>query len=117
MLAQLFISPDLHSQQTATNLSALLIAPINSYQSVLTLLAIPNYVPLLTQQLYPTRRSIAHAIISSVLKNETIIETPEDADGTLELLQRSVRFFRPLNYTQWTTTSSSRDTKARALFC
>ena len=86
MLAQLFISPDLHSQQTAANLSALLIAPINSYQSVLTLLAIPNYVPLLTQQLYPTRRSIAHAIISSVLKNETIIETPEDADGTLELL-------------------------------
>lgn len=63
-----------------------MIAPINSYQSVLTLLAIPNYVPLLTQQLYPTRRSIAHAIISSVLKNETVIETPEDADGTLELL-------------------------------
>ena len=79
-------SPDLHTQQTAANLSALLVAPINSYQSVLTVLAIPNYVPLLTQQLFSTRRSIAHSIISSVLKNETIIETPEDADGTLELL-------------------------------
>ncbi|KAF8869536.1 vacuolar protein sorting-associated protein 35 [Mucidula mucida] len=78
-------SPDLHAQQTASNLSALLVAPINSYQSVLTLLAIPNYVPLLTRQLFSTRRSIAQSIISSVLKNETIIETPEDVDGVLEL--------------------------------
>ncbi|KXN86149.1 Vacuolar protein sorting-associated protein 35 [Leucoagaricus sp. SymC.cos] len=78
-------NPDLHAQQTTANLSALLVAPINSYQSVLTLLAIPNYVPLLTRQLFSTRRSIAHSIISSVLKNETIIETPEDADGVLEL--------------------------------
>jgi vacuolar protein sorting-associated protein 35 len=66
-------------------LAALLVAPINSYQSVLTLLAIPNYVPLLTQQLFSTRRSIAHSIVSSVLKNETIVETPEDVDGVLEL--------------------------------
>lgn len=52
---------------------------------MLTLLAIPNYVPLLSKQLFSTRRSIAHSIISSVLKNETIIETPEDVDGVLEL--------------------------------
>jgi vacuolar protein sorting-associated protein 35 len=78
-------SPDLHAPQTSANLAALLIAPINSYQSVLTLLAIPNYVPLLTKQLFSTRRSIAHSIISSVLKNETIIETQEDVDGVLEL--------------------------------
>ncbi|OAX40480.1 vacuolar protein sorting-associated protein 35 [Rhizopogon vinicolor AM-OR11-026] len=78
-------SPDLHAPQTAANLAALLVAPINSYQSVLTLLAIPHYVPLLSQQLFSTRRSIAHSIISSVLKNETIIEAPEDVDGVLEL--------------------------------
>ncbi|KAJ7596302.1 vacuolar protein sorting-associated protein 35 [Mycena floridula] len=78
-------SPDLHAPQTTNNLAALLVAPINSYQSVLTLLAIPNYVPLLTKQLFSTRRSIAHSIISSVLKNETIVETPEDVDGVLEL--------------------------------
>ncbi|KAH7907427.1 vacuolar protein sorting-associated protein 35, partial [Hygrophoropsis aurantiaca] len=76
---------DLHSPQTTSNLAALLVAPINSYQSVLTLLAIPRYVPLLAQQLFSTRRSIAHSIISSVLKNETIIEAPEDVDGVLEL--------------------------------
>ncbi|ESK84665.1 vacuolar protein sorting-associated protein 35 [Moniliophthora roreri MCA 2997] len=78
-------NPDLHAQQTTSNLAALLVAPINSYQSVLTLLAIPNYVPLLSKQLFSTRRSIAQSIISSVLKNETIIETPEDVDGVLEL--------------------------------
>ncbi|PPQ78803.1 hypothetical protein CVT25_010672 [Psilocybe cyanescens] len=78
-------NPELNTQQTTANLASLLVAPINSYQSVLTLLAIPNYVPLLTKQLFTTRRSIAHSIVSSVLKNETIIETPEDVDGVLEL--------------------------------
>ncbi|KAJ2926654.1 hypothetical protein H1R20_g10426, partial [Candolleomyces eurysporus] len=78
-------SPDLHAQQTTSNLAALLVAPINSYQSVLTLLAIPNYGPLLSRQLFSTRRSIAHSLVSSVLKNETIVETPEDVDGVLDL--------------------------------
>ncbi|KIM51553.1 hypothetical protein SCLCIDRAFT_18377 [Scleroderma citrinum Foug A] len=78
-------SADLHAPQTAANLAALLVAPINSYQSVLTLLAIPSYVPLLSQQLFSTRRSIAHSVVSSVLKNETIIETPRDVDGVLDL--------------------------------
>ncbi|EPQ61153.1 vacuolar protein sorting-associated protein 35 [Gloeophyllum trabeum ATCC 11539] len=84
-------SPDLHAPQTITNLAALLIAPINSYQSVLTLLALPRYTPLLSLQSFSTRRSIAHSIISSVLKNETIIETPEDVDGVLELCHVLIR--------------------------
>lgn len=78
-------STDLHAIQTVNNLAALLVAPINSYQSVLTLLAIPSYIPLLQQQVFSTRRSIAHSIVSSVLKNETLIETPEDVDGVLGL--------------------------------
>ncbi|PVF97540.1 vacuolar protein sorting-associated protein 35, partial [Serendipita vermifera] len=79
--------PDLHSPQTTSNLLSLLVAPINSYQSVLTLLALPRYVPLLYQQPFNSRRSLAHSIVSSVLKNETVIETPEDVDGVLELCQ------------------------------
>ena len=78
-------SPDVHSPQTTSNLASLLAAPINSYQSVLTLLAIPRYSSLLSQQPYSTRRSLSHAVISSILKNETIIETPEDVNGVLEL--------------------------------
>ena len=86
-----FRSPDLHSQQTTSHLASLLLAPINSYQSVLTLLALPNYVPLLSAQPYATRRMLAHAIVSSVLKNETVIEDPEDVDGILELCQVLIR--------------------------
>lgn len=84
-------SPDLHSQQTTSHLASLLLAPINSYQSVLTLLALPNYVPLLSAQPYVTRRMLAHAIVSSVLKNETVIADPEDVDGILELCQVLIR--------------------------
>lgn len=78
-------SPDLHSPQTTSNLAALLLAPVNSYQSVLTLLALQQYIPLLNQQPFSTRRSLAQGLVSSVLKNETIIEAPEDVDGILEL--------------------------------
>jgi len=77
--------PDLHTSATTSNLLSLLIAPINSYQSALTLLALPGYVVLLNLQTFATRRSIAHAIVSSVLKNETYIETPEDVSGILDL--------------------------------
>ncbi|KDQ53008.1 hypothetical protein JAAARDRAFT_162246 [Jaapia argillacea MUCL 33604] len=78
-------SPDLHAPPTITNLASLLVAPINSYQSVLTLLALPRYAALLALQPFSTRRTLAHSIISSILKNETVVETPEDVDGVLEL--------------------------------
>ena len=58
---------------------------------MLTLLALPNYVPLLSAQPYVTRRMLAHAIVSSVLKNETVIEDPGDVDGILELCQVLIR--------------------------
>jgi vacuolar protein sorting-associated protein 35 len=58
---------------------------------VLTLLALPNYVPLLSAQPYTTRRTLAHAIVSSVLKNETVVEDPEDVHGILELCQVLIR--------------------------
>jgi len=78
-------SPDLLIPATTANLLSLLLAPINSYQSVLTLLALPSYATLLQLQAFSTRRSIAHAIVSSVLKNETVIDTPEDVAGVLQL--------------------------------
>lgn len=58
---------------------------------MLTLLALPRYPTLFSLQPFSTRRSLAHAIISSVLKNETVIETPEDVDGVLELCHVLVR--------------------------
>lgn len=68
------------------------MAPINSYPTVLTLLALPNYAALLlAEQPFQTRRSIAHAIVTSILKNETLIETPEDVSGILDLCNVLIR--------------------------
>ena len=87
----LTVSPDLHSQQTTANLLALLLAPITSYLSVLTLLAIPSYIPLLNAQPYSTRAAIGQAVVSSVLKNNTMIDSSEDVSGVLGLCAVLVR--------------------------
>ena len=84
-------SPDLHSPPTTANLLALALAPIQSYLSILTLLAIPSYIPLLSLQPYTTRLAIGQAVVSSVLKNNTLIETPEDVSGVLGLCAVLVR--------------------------
>ncbi len=78
-------SPDLHSPATIANLNSLLLSPINSYLTVLTLLALPNFNALLASQPYTTRKSISHAVVLSVLRNETVMSTPEDVDGVLQL--------------------------------
>ncbi|GAA6060803.1 hypothetical protein JCM10212_000576 [Sporobolomyces blumeae] len=78
-------SPDLHHPTTSQHLLALLLAPIQNYLTVLTLLALPSYSALLRAQPYSSRRSIAHAIVANVLRNETVIDTPEDVEGILEL--------------------------------
>ncbi|GAA5980497.1 hypothetical protein JCM11641_003413 [Rhodosporidiobolus odoratus] len=82
---------DLHSPQTTQNLLALLLAPISNYATVLTLLALPSYVPLLREQAYATRKSIAHAVVASVLRNETVVDQPEDVKGIFELCAVLVR--------------------------
>jgi vacuolar protein sorting-associated protein 35 len=84
-------SADLLSPATSTNLNALLISPINSYLTVLTLLALPNYNALLSAQPYSTRKNIANAVVMSVLKNETVMSTPEDVNGVLELCKTLIK--------------------------
>ena len=78
-------SPDLHHPTTTSHLLSLLLSPIQNYLTVLTLLALPSYAQLLRSQPYNTRRSIAHAIVANVLRNETVIDTSEDVEGILEL--------------------------------
>ncbi|QRW19737.1 vacuolar protein sorting-associated protein 35 [Rhizoctonia solani] len=85
------VIPDLHTTQTTTNLLSLLLAPITSYTSVLTLLALPHYTALLAPQPFATRRAIAHAVVASVLKNNTIIDQPSDVGGVLEMCHVLVR--------------------------
>jgi vacuolar protein sorting-associated protein 35 len=84
-------TPDLHSKITESNLLALLLAPITNYPTVLTLLLLDSYQPLLALQTYSTRKSVAQAIISSVLRNETIISEPEEVNGVLEMCDVLIR--------------------------
>lgn len=78
---------DLHSAPTQQNLLHLLVAPLRSYISIFTALALPNYLPLLTSQSYPTRRSVAGEIARSLLKNRTLITTTDNLDRVLQVLR------------------------------
>ncbi|KAJ5924769.1 hypothetical protein N7466_008956 [Penicillium verhagenii] len=75
---------DLHSAPTQQHILHLLNAPVHSYVSIFTALALPHYLPLLTAQSYPTRRSIAGEIIRSLLKNKIVISNQENLDRVLQ---------------------------------
>ncbi|OJI83881.1 hypothetical protein ASPTUDRAFT_42824 [Aspergillus tubingensis CBS 134.48] len=78
---------DLHSAPTQQNLLHLLTAPLRSYASIFTALALPHYIPLLTSQSYTTRRAVAGEIARSLLKNRTFITTTENLDRVLQALR------------------------------
>ncbi|KAK8192521.1 retromer complex subunit Vps35 [Zalaria obscura] len=80
-------SADLHSPPSQGNLLNLLLAPVKTYFSLFTALAIPNFIPLLHSQTYPTRRAVAGEVARSLLRNETRIETQENLEGVLEILK------------------------------
>ena len=80
-------SADLHSQASQSNILDLLQAPIKKYVSLFTALALPNFIPLLRSQTYPTRRALASEIARSLIRNQTKITTPENLDAVLEILK------------------------------
>ncbi|KAF9165909.1 Vacuolar protein sorting-associated protein 35 [Actinomortierella ambigua] len=84
-------SPDLQHKDTVSNLQNLLMVPVQHYSSILTLLELPSYATLLSLQPYQTRRAVALAVVQSILKNETIISTPEEVNGVLEICAVMVR--------------------------
>jgi vacuolar protein sorting-associated protein 35 len=80
-------SADLHSQASQANLLGLLLAPVKTYFSLFTVLAIPSFIPLLHAQPYSTRRSVAGEVARSLLRSETRISTSENLQGVLEILK------------------------------
>jgi vacuolar protein sorting-associated protein 35 len=80
-------SADLHSQESQTNLLNLLLAPMKSYVSLFTALALPTYIPLLHSQTYPTRRAVAGEIARTLQRNQTKITTLSALEGVLEILK------------------------------
>ena len=90
-VAEFANSADLHSATTQSNILALLLAPIRSYISLFTALALPNYLPLLQAQTYPTRRAVAGEVARSILHNQTKVSSSEHLEGILEILRVLVR--------------------------
>src|SRR5947209_20468535 len=84
-------SADLHAPVTQKNILNLMLAPVNSYFSLFTVLALPHYLPLLHAQPYSTRRSIAGSVIKSILSSSTKIDTLENTNGVLELVRVLIR--------------------------
>ena len=84
-------SADLHSAPAQGNLLNLLLAPVKAYLSLFTALALPNYIPLLHAQTYPTRRAVAGEVARSILRNETKISTTENLEGVLQILRVLIR--------------------------
>ncbi|ETN44179.1 uncharacterized protein HMPREF1541_10729 [Cyphellophora europaea CBS 101466] len=80
-------SADLHSAATQSNMLNLLLAPIRSYFSLFTALALPHYLPLFQSQTYTTRRSVAGELARSILRNRVKITTPEHLEGVLAVLR------------------------------
>ena len=86
-VAQWANSADLHSAPTQSNILHLLLAPIKSYVSLFTVLALPSYIPLLHAQTYPTRRAVAGEVARNILRNQTVISKAEHLEGVLEILR------------------------------
>lgn len=84
-------STDLHAPACQQIILNLLLAPIKSYASLFTVLALPSYLPLLHAQSYQTRRSVAAVVVQNILKNEIKISTVEHVEGIFNLLRVLVR--------------------------
>lgn len=80
-------SPDLHSAATQANMLGLLLAPIKTYFSLFTALALPHYLPLFLSQSYATRRSVAGEVAKTILRNRIKITTTAHLEGVLTLLR------------------------------
>ncbi|KAF2828411.1 vacuolar protein sorting-associated protein 35 [Ophiobolus disseminans] len=84
-------SADLHSQATQSQILSLLLSPIKTYVSLFTALALPNYIPLLHSQPYPTRRAVAGEVARSLMRNQTTITSVENLESSLEILKVLIR--------------------------
>jgi vacuolar protein sorting-associated protein 35 len=69
----------------------LLQAPLKAYCSIFTALALPQYIPFLQTQPYPTRRAIAGDVARTLLKTQILIDKRSDFDAVLEVMKVIIR--------------------------
>lgn len=80
-------TPDLLSSPSQSHILGLLLAPIRTYHSIFTALILPNYIPLLSAQTYPTRRAVAREIARMILKKKTQITTVDNLKGITQVMK------------------------------
>jgi vacuolar protein sorting-associated protein 35 len=78
---------DLHSQVSQSNILNLLLSPIKAYFSIFTALSLPNLIPLLQAQPYPTRRAVAGELARILLQNQVKIDSEGNLKSVLEVLK------------------------------
>ncbi|KAK6508460.1 Vacuolar protein sorting-associated protein 35 [Arthrobotrys conoides] len=92
---ELSSSADLHLLATQQNILGVLLAPLGSYVSLFTVLALPNYIPLLHAQSYQTRRAVASSVIKTILSSSVKVATEEHVQGVLNLVQVLIKESAP----------------------
>lgn len=76
-----------YSPEIVQSTRDLLLTPIEHYDRLLSVLSIPNYLPLLHSQAASTQRYIAGKVGSSALEDGTPIDTAEDVEGLFGLIE------------------------------
>ncbi|KAL7749806.1 retromer complex subunit Vps35 [Sorochytrium milnesiophthora] len=75
---------------TTQNIQAILAAPVNAYNNILTLLTLPksaeSYRELLALQPYSLRHSVSLTILGNLLKHKTPLTTADDVTGVFQLI-------------------------------
>ncbi|KDB22687.1 hypothetical protein H109_05427 [Trichophyton interdigitale MR816] len=84
-------SADFHSAPAQSSILNLLLAPLQSYVSIFTALSLPNYIPFFAAQSYSTRRAVAGEVARNILRNRTLITSPENLDNVLQILRVLIR--------------------------
>ncbi|KAL2632770.1 hypothetical protein R1flu_004249 [Riccia fluitans] len=72
-------------------LVALLTAPLEKYNDVVTMLKLANYSKVMAHLDYETNKVMATVIIQSIMKNGTYITTADKVDALFELLRELIK--------------------------
>ncbi|KAM7252949.1 hypothetical protein ACFE04_025567 [Oxalis oulophora] len=81
----------LEDSRATKQIVALLTAPLQKYNDIVTVLKLPNYPRVMEYLDYETHKRMATAIIQSIMKNNTQISTAEKVEALFELIKGLIK--------------------------
>lgn len=84
---KMFNDDKLSDEEVSNSINDLLLVVLQFYSDIDDVLKISSYYPLLDSQLVSTQKSVAGAVLDSLLKENTKITTVETAKGVFQLLE------------------------------